>query len=420
MKTDKELATYIEEEIIPRYARFDMAHREDHARMVIEQSLEIGAHYDVNINMVYTIAAMHDLGLAAGRETHHLESGRIIREDMMLRRWFTEEEIETMAEAAEDHRASSRHEPRSIYGKIVAEADRFIKPEKIVERTIQFGFDHYAQLDREGHWQRTLEHLRAKYGDGGYLKLWFPESPNVARLESLRRIIRDEARLRKIFDATFERLSKQLIRIETCTEADYRITEAVTREAFWNVYGPGCSEHFVLRTLREKKAVVPQLDVLARLGDKIVGCAACTVSGIDCADGRREVLTLGPIGVLPEYQRRGIGAVLIDYVRTKAAELGYAAIVLTGDPEYYGKRGFMPAMFYGVQNADGKYFTPLQISLLDKRTHLAGRYHDNEAYFVTPAEVEAYDQTFPCKEKVSGTPSQLRFQELIASAGAEA
>lgn len=194
------LTLYIEKEIIPRYKGFDKAHREDHVRMVIEQSLEIARHYGINLDMVYAIAAFHDLGLEVDRKTHHLESGRIIREDPRLREWFSQEEIETMAQAVEDHRASSDHEPRNIYGKIVAEADRFIEPEKIIERTVQYGLDHYPELDKDGHWRRTLDHLHEKYAEGGYLKLWFPESPNIERLEALREIIKDEPRLRCIFN----------------------------------------------------------------------------------------------------------------------------------------------------------------------------------------------------------------------------
>lgn len=200
------LTLYIEREILPRYNGFDKAHRENHARMVIAQSLDIARHYAVNMEMVYAIAAFHDLGLAIDRKMHHLESGRIVREDQRLHEWFTQEEIETMAQAVEDHRASSDHEPRSIYGKIVAEGDRYIEPEKIIERTVQYGLDHYPELDKEGHWQRTLDHLHEKYGKGGYLKLWFPESPNVERLNSLREIIKDEPRLRRIFDRIYNEL----------------------------------------------------------------------------------------------------------------------------------------------------------------------------------------------------------------------
>ena len=197
------LTEFIRTEILPQYAAFDKAHREDHARMVIEQSLELARHNDVDEDMVLAIAAYHDLGLSVDRKTHHIESGRIVRSDTRLTQWFTPEQIETMAQAVEDHRASSDHAPRSIYGKIVAEADRFIDPEKIIERTVQFGLDHYPELDKEDHWQRTLEHLHKKYAEGGYLRLWFPQSPNVARLGRLRRIIRDEALLRTIFERYF-------------------------------------------------------------------------------------------------------------------------------------------------------------------------------------------------------------------------
>lgn len=203
------LILYIEREILPRYEQFDAAHQVDHAQIVIKQSLEIAKHYSVIQEMVYAIAAFHDLGLAVDRKTHHLESGRIVREDSRLREWFSQEEIETMAQAVEDHRASSDHEPRSIYGKIVAEADRFIEPEKIIERTIQYGLGHYPELNKEGHWRRTLDHLHEKYAKGGYLKLYFPESPNVRCLAALREIIKDEARLRGIFEKLFSILSAE-------------------------------------------------------------------------------------------------------------------------------------------------------------------------------------------------------------------
>ena len=162
----KSLEEYCEREIIPRYAAFDKAHREDHVRTVIEQSLMLAKHYNVNVDMVYAAAAYHDLGLAEGREIHHLASGRIIRNDAALARWFSPEQTETIAQAAEDHRASSKHEPRSIYGRILAEADRVIDGETIVRRTIQYGLSHYPELDDDGHCERTLAHLLEKYGHG--------------------------------------------------------------------------------------------------------------------------------------------------------------------------------------------------------------------------------------------------------------
>ena len=200
------LKSYVEREILPRYAHFDAAHQRNHAEEVIARSLALAEHYEVDVDMVYAIAAYHDTGLCEGRDTHHLASGRIIREDEKLRQWFDADQIEMMAQAAEDHRASSGHEPRSIYGKIVAEADRLITPEKVIRRTLQYGLDHYPELDKEGQYQRFRQHLLEKYSDTGYLRLWIPESDNAARLEELRTIIRDETKTRAAFDAVFERL----------------------------------------------------------------------------------------------------------------------------------------------------------------------------------------------------------------------
>ena len=199
------IIAYVELEILPRYEHFDAAHQRNHADEVIERSLALAEHYEVNNDMVYTIAAYHDTGLCEGRDTHHLVSGRIIREDKKLREWFTEDQIETMAQAAEDHRASSGHEPRSIYGKIVAEADRLISPEKVIRRTIQFTQDHFPNYDKEQQFQRFREHLMEKYSDTGYLKLWLPESENAPRLEELRKIIRDEHKMREAFEKEFNK-----------------------------------------------------------------------------------------------------------------------------------------------------------------------------------------------------------------------
>ena len=197
---NQELVRYIEDEVIPRYASFDKAHREDHVRKVIEEAMNMSVHYDVDKNALYAAAAFHDTGLVDGREVHHLSSGRIIREDPNLRKWFTSEQIETIALAAEDHRASNGSEPRSIYGKIVAEADRDIDPMRILLRTVQYGMEHYPELDKEGHWQRLLDHMSEKYDYGGYLRLYIPESRNASGLQTLRDIIHDPKRLRNIFE----------------------------------------------------------------------------------------------------------------------------------------------------------------------------------------------------------------------------
>lgn len=198
------LVEYVEAEIIPRYDGFDRAHGTDHVRTVIRRSLELAARCEVDTDMVYAIAAYHDTGLVAGRERHHLVSAEILAADSRLARWFSAEQLAVMCDAVEDHRASSKRPPRTIYGRIVAEADRCIDPATVLRRTVQYGLSHCPALDREGHFERCLAHLRKKYAEGGYLRLWIPESDNARKQEELRALIRDEARLRAAFDAVFD------------------------------------------------------------------------------------------------------------------------------------------------------------------------------------------------------------------------
>ena len=115
---------YVVNFILPQYDKFDSAHQREHADMVIRQSIELAEKLDVNVNIAYATAAFHDLGLINGREFHHVDSAKIVREDKMFPKWFSDEEINIIAEAVEDHRASAKNPPRSIYGRIVAEADR--------------------------------------------------------------------------------------------------------------------------------------------------------------------------------------------------------------------------------------------------------------------------------------------------------
>ena len=204
MQPSEELRIYIETEIIPRYESFDAAHGTDHVRTVIAHSLDLARHYDVDADMIYAVAAYHDTGLARGRELHHIHSGEILLADTELRRWFTAEQLAVMRDAVEDHRASSDHAPRTIYGRIVAEADRCLDPETVIRRTIQYGTAHYPALSREGQFDRCVEHLQRKYAEGGYLRLWIPESDNARKLAELRALIHDTARLREAFGRIYE------------------------------------------------------------------------------------------------------------------------------------------------------------------------------------------------------------------------
>lgn len=198
------LKQYIEQEILPRYDHFDSAHRRDHAEQVMRESVRLAALHGAREELAYTIAAYHDTGLVAGRELHHIHSGEMIRADQRLREWFTEEEIALMAEAAEDHRASSDHAPRTIYGQIVAEADRTIEPLTILRRTVQYGLTHYPMLTREEHYNRFLGHLLEKYAEGGYLRLWIADPEKEQRLGELRALIRDREQLRTTFEQLFQ------------------------------------------------------------------------------------------------------------------------------------------------------------------------------------------------------------------------
>ena len=213
MRDTISLEKYIYEGIIPKYSGFDPAHQEDHALTVIRQAEKLMEGRDawlagqesaeeiwkspIDRDMLLTAAACHDLGLINGRENHHLDSGTLIRSDERLREWFSDAEIETIAHAAEDHRASGKNVPRSIYGMIVAEADRIIDGDTIILRTIQLGQKHYPELDRKGHIERAAAHLHEKYGRGGYLKLWIPWSDNTARLNALQDLIADHEALIK-------------------------------------------------------------------------------------------------------------------------------------------------------------------------------------------------------------------------------
>lgn len=199
-----DLVEFIETQILPQYAQFDRAHNLEHVTRVIRRSLSLARQTGTDINMVYTIAAYHDIGMSGPRAVHHLTGGKILAADARLKRWFTAEQIKIMKEAIEDHRASASHTPRSIYGKIVAEADRDIVPEVVIRRTVQYGLANYPELDKEHQWLRFKEHMDNKYSAHGYIRLWISGSPNEQKLKELRNIIADIALLRQHFEHCFE------------------------------------------------------------------------------------------------------------------------------------------------------------------------------------------------------------------------
>lgn len=199
-----DLVEFVEQNILPQYANFDKAHGLSHVMAVIRRSIDLVRSTGADINMVYVVAAYHDLGLSGPRAVHHLTSGKILQADSRLRRWFSDEQIKIMKEAVEDHRASASRQPRSIYGKIVAEADRCLEPETVIRRTVQFGLSNYPGLDREGQWLRMKKHVAEKYSVNGYIKLWIQGSENERQLNTLRSIIADERLLRSWFDRIYD------------------------------------------------------------------------------------------------------------------------------------------------------------------------------------------------------------------------
>ena len=208
-----EIMEFVERNILPRYNDFGSSHGLRHVQNVIAQSLVLAEKLGANTDMCYVVAAYHDLGLSGPRAIHHITSGKILASDARLKRWFSAEQIKIMKEACEDHRASSSHQPRSIYGKIVAEADRELEPETVFIRTIQYSFEHYPEMSDEEHWRRFSEHLTEKYSDVGYIHLWIPNSPNQERLSKLRAFIRNKEKLREEFDRLYpvekERFEKE-------------------------------------------------------------------------------------------------------------------------------------------------------------------------------------------------------------------
>lgn len=205
-----ELMSFIECDILPRYNNFGHSHGLQHAQRVIKNSLELARLTGADINMVYTIAAYHDLGMEGPRAIHHITGGKILAADTRLRKWFSPAQIRFMKEAVEDHRASSSRTPRSLYGKIIAEADRDLEPGIVFGRAIEFGLENYPKLNQEEQWQRFRQHMKEKYGRTGYIRLWIPESLNAKNLESIRQTIDNEHKLRQAFDVHWAQISNRL------------------------------------------------------------------------------------------------------------------------------------------------------------------------------------------------------------------
>ena len=196
------------------------------------------------------------------------------------------------------------------------------------------------------------------------------------------------------------------------TEADYRAVENLIRESFWNVYRPGCLEHYVMHVLRDDPAFVKELDFVMELDGELIGQNIFMKTRIDADDGRTvDVLTMGPIGIAPAYKRKGYGKKLLDYSLEKAAEMGFGAVLFEGNIGFYGKSGFDYARAFGIRyhdldpDEDDSFFLCKEL-IPGYLNGVTGVYQTPAGYYVDPDDAEAFDASFPKKEKLK-LPGQL-------------
>ena len=201
-----------------------------------------------------------------------------------------------------------------------------------------------------------------------------------------------------------------IIRLER--KEEYRETERLVRESFWNVYRPGCLEHYVLNQLRNDPAFVPELDFVMEKDGQLIGQNIFVRANIKADSGRDiPILTMGPICIAPEFKRQGYGKILLDYSLGKAAELGFGAVCFEGNINFYGKSGFTFAREFGIryhglpEDADSSFFLCKELTP-EYLNGITGEYATPQGYFVDESEAEAFDQAFPHKEKRK-LPGQL-------------
>ncbi|MCI9444221.1 MAG: N-acetyltransferase [Oscillospiraceae bacterium] len=199
--------------------------------------------------------------------------------------------------------------------------------------------------------------------------------------------------------------------------ADCRAVEELTRDAFWNHYAPGCDEHYLAHILRKSPDFVPELNYVAVHNGQVVGNIMYTKAKIVLdRGGEQEVLCFGPLASAPSFQGQGVGGRLVEHTRALARELGYAAILILGDPDYYSRFGFVPAERYGIGTSEGMYAASLQAFQLQPGAlaDCAGYFEESGAFQFSREDAAAFEAGFPPKEKQSGLPSQARFQRIIA------
>jgi predicted N-acetyltransferase YhbS len=200
------------------------------------------------------------------------------------------------------------------------------------------------------------------------------------------------------------------------TVSDYRAIEELTREAFWNHHVPGCDEHYLVHIMRKSDAFIRELDIVAEMNGKLVGNIVYTKAKIIDDNGTcHRVISFGPLSVLPSFQGKGIGSILIEHTMAAAKELGYTAILIYGDPDYYSRFGFVAAENYKIGTSDNMYAAPLQALELypGALANINGRFLEDKIYEIDEIAAKKFDKGFPPKELLSDLRAQIRFRQLV-------
>ena len=358
MSIRTDVLDYIKEHILPKYESFDKAHNTSHVNKVIENSLSIAKNYDVDINKVYIIAAYHDLGLSKGRKEHEKHSALFLLSDSKLREWFSDDELILMAEAVEDHRASNEHEPRSIYGKIVSEADRDIDYGTILMRTVHTGMNDFPNHTHEELYTRTREHIKEKYGENGYMKLWLDTEPNRSNLAEIRENLKNIDKFKIDFYTT----------LRECETMKYTFSQAKSNDApevldlYRSLIGSeGCAWSMYYPDIEVVDSDIKNNSLyILKDGEKIIAAAYA-----GAVDELAEVewtpnnpCELARLGVSRDMHKKGIATILLEHVKCAVKERGFDGIVMMVSKDnlpaltLYEKNGFLrcgEAFMFGIE-----------------------------------------------------------------------
>lgn len=191
--------------------------------------------------------------------------------------------------------------------------------------------------------------------------------------------------------------------IQKIIEKDFFQTEIITRESFWNLYRPGCVEHLILHNLRKSKSYISELDLGAVFGNELIGHIISTKAKVvDSQNSEHQVLCVGPLSVLPEFQKQGTGSELMKYAIATARESGFTGMILFGNPDYYHRFGFRNAQEYGITTKDGENFEPFMALELQNNglANVKGRFFEADAFEFGSEDLIEFEKKFPFKEKL--------------------